>query len=78
MFFKFAGGGFFGRFAVAGVDRRVFLAEAGSKGRAGSQGQNQKDGAAHRSLQVENGFILWVGKGGCKQLGYNLPPIPIF
>lgn len=72
MFFKFAGGGFFGRFAVAGVDRRVFLAEAGGKGRADSQGQNQKDGAAHKFLQIENGFILWFGGKGCKQSGYNL------
>ena len=71
MFFKFPGGSFFRCFTVVCIEQRIFLAEAGGKGRTGSQGQNQKDGAAHRFLQVENGFILWVGREGCKQVGYN-------
>ncbi|CBX23160.1 unnamed protein product [Neisseria lactamica Y92-1009] len=54
------------------------MAEAGSKGRAGGKCEQQEGGAAHKFLQIENGVILWVGKGGCKQPGYNLPQIPIF
>lgn len=78
MFFKFAGGGFFGRFAVAGVDRRVFLVEAGSKGRAGGECEQQEGVRRISFSKLKTALFYGLAKGAASNWGIISPRFPFF
>ena len=64
LFGELAGCGFFRAFFVACVEGGIFFAESGGVDCRGGKTEGQEGETAHGVLQSENGFILWVRRGG--------------